>query len=125
MFCKFLHCRLFAMHQKSRSDVLDAVAPRKELALIGVSRKAVDRMNMRTNRNVLIEQLNARRAVDNLTGGRADAGEADEYDRRLRSRQIVAQVMTHAAASAHPGASHNNRAAADLVDRNRVGALTG
>src|SRR5437868_6471574 len=54
--CKRLHHRLLSMHKKCLAHAVDAGVPRQQLPLIGVGGEAVDRMDVRPDRDVFSEE---------------------------------------------------------------------
>src|SRR5579872_656093 len=77
---KLSHGELLAMNEECYV-ALNSIAPGDQLRLVRMRREAVDRVDMRTNGNILAEELNLGRPIDNLTRRRAKPGKADEYDR--------------------------------------------
>ena len=97
--------------------------PFEQLGLIRMGREAVDRMDASAYRNRLAEDRNRRGAVDDLSRERALRRVADEDHAALLASEVLAQVMPHAPARAHPRAGHDDGAPGDPIDRDRLRRL--
>ena len=73
----------------------------------------------------LAEQVHVPGAIDDLSRQRALGRVPDEDDARLGPPEVVAEVVAHAAAGAHPGTGHDDGAAGDAVDRHGIGVFAG
>src|SRR3954447_859035 len=80
-------------------------------------------MDMGADRDVLAEQVEGLRAVDNPSSWRASGGEPDEHDAGVGAPDVVAKVVADTAAGAHPGPSDDDGTADDLVDGHRFGCV--
>ncbi|HEV2547473.1 MAG TPA: hypothetical protein VGU20_09055 [Stellaceae bacterium] len=93
--------------------------------LVGMGRKAIDRVDVRADGDVLAEEVHVLGAIDDPPRERPRGGIADEDDSRFLPPEIVPQMMTHPTARAHARARHDDGAAADSVYGHRLGRLAG
>jgi hypothetical protein len=118
------HYRELAMDQESGSLSCNAPMPGEEFALIGMRRKPVYRMDAGPNRNVVSENADGPRAIDDLPRQRSRCRVADEDHGRILFPKIVAKMMQDAAAGAHPRTGHDHGASHHRIDGHRIGALS-
>jgi hypothetical protein len=71
------HYFFFAMNQEGSRRV-DFALPGKQLRLVGMGRKSVDRKQARMHGNLFAEQMHYVGTVDNLARERASRGKSDE-----------------------------------------------
>ena len=59
--------------------------PGEQFGLVGMGGKSIDCVDAGVNRDILAEDTDLFRAVDNAASKRAGSGVADKHDTRLRS----------------------------------------
>ena len=81
------------MNEKCRFASVNLVMPGDQLRLIGMGRKAIDRMDTSTDGYSFAEQHHVSSAIDDLACKGTLCGEPDEDDDGLGAPQVVPQVM--------------------------------
>ena len=79
----------------------DLVEPAHDLVGVGMSREAVEALDLRLDRDFLAEHAHARDAVDEPAAKAPLRLVADEQDCRLRTPEVVFEMMQHAARIGH------------------------
>lgn len=121
--CRELPHSVFFTVNEERAFCAGLLLPSQQLGLVGMAGETINGVDASPNWNILTKNAHLLLAVDNTARERPKGCIADEHDARLRAREIVLEVMTHAAAGAHARTGHDDGPAMDVVYRNRIGGL--
>src|ERR1700761_2298884 len=75
--------------------------PSQQISLVGMSRKAVDGVNARFDRDLFAKNSHLLGTINNATRESPAGCVANKHDGRLFPAQIVLQVMANTSAGAH------------------------
>src|SRR5690606_11941297 len=111
---------LFAMHQMHGWATSDGRVPVHQSILSGMRRQAADGVDTRLDADVLAVYAYDLGAVDQSTVQGAFGLVADNHDLRLRTPEIVPQVMNNPPTGTHSCTSEDDRTATDRVELHRL-----
>jgi len=95
------HRLLLAVNQEGTLRGSCLPVPGEEFRLVGVGGKSVDRVNGRVYRNLFAEEVDMRGAVDDPSGEAAAGCIADKNYARIRTPEVVLEVIPYPPAGAH------------------------
>lgn len=95
--------------------------PLQKLGLAGVRRKTAKRMDFCPDNELLADDPECFRPIDECPPWRPVCLESHEYHVRLLAPEIVFQVMSNSTPVAHTAAGNNDRTAFDIVQRHGFG----
>lgn len=109
------HDSFIAVYQNRTAGAGPAV-PLQQFSLVGMGGESADGVNFRADGNLVAEESHLFNAVDNVPRQSTFSGIPHEDDTGLRAAQVIPEMVTDPPSSAHPGASHNDRATRDVVN---------